>query len=149
MNKENLLTFIIGFLIVLLAAAIAAGEATGQVLYAQLAAFGSFLLILALFGLGAERGTELMKMVLRYVFGHVGPLKNFQPSGAGSAFLAFIVALAGVTHFDPSLFGEFDAFKSIDPQLVSLLSTALVWIASSVWHKELPDGAGKAQALIA
>lgn len=139
--SENMLKFIVALLILSLVASGFVGESeTATLITAILAG----LTLVAVISLGAERGTELLKMVLRFVFGNVSFLKAWQPSGAGSAFLAFLVSYAGVNQFNLNLFSDFKIFSTIDPQLISLLSIALTWIGSSLWHYVLPD-AGKAQ----
>ena len=150
MTKENWLQVVAGALVILLVLAVAAGQATAQSGY-QLAALivGAFL-VLALIALGAERATELLKMVLRFMFGSI-PLLNklpfLQPNGAGSAFLALIVSLLGIQNFDVTILDEFTIFKGVDPQLVMLITVAVTWIGSSIWHSLLPDNVGKAQAI--
>lgn len=144
MSKDDLLKVVVGItLLVLVLSSLGIENET-------LSVVSSVLTVLALIGaiaVGAERGTELLKMVLRFAFGNVGFLKFLQPTGAGSALLAFLVSYAGVTGFDVNIFGEFEAFKQVDSQLVSLITVALTWIGSGVLHKALPTDVGKAQAV--
>lgn len=142
MNKDDILKILVG--VALLVLGFTAFNAENPAIV-TLAAVLSGLVVLALISLGGERATELFKMVLRFAFGNVSFLKGWQPSGAGSVLLAFIVAYAGVNNFDISLFSEFEAFSKLDPQLVSILTTALIWIGSSIIHNALPAEAGKAQ----
>lgn len=147
MTKDNWLQFVVAFLLVALILAFTAGQATSAELYTQIAAVIGALLVFAAIALGAERGTELLKIVLRFLFGLIPFLKSWQPSGAGSVLLAAIVSFAGVKQFDLTILTQFPIFASVDPQLVSFLTMALVWIGSSVWHQALPAEAGKAQSV--
>lgn len=122
-----------------------AGQATANEMYNQIAIVVSFALVVAVLSLGAERGTELLKVILRFIFGYVPFLKAWQPSGAGSMVLAFLVSFAGVNNFDVNILNQFPQFANIDPQLVSYATVALLWICSSLWHRALPPGTGKAQ----
>ena len=147
MTKDNWLQLIAGLLVLFLILAIAAGQATANAIYEIAAAVLTMTLMFLLIGLGTERGTELLKIVLRFAFNKI-PLLNklpLQPNGAGSLLLALIVALASVFKFDLTILKEFPIFDAVDPQLVSLLTVALIWITSSGWHALLPDTVGKAQ----
>lgn len=147
MTKDNWLQIFVAVLLIALVLAFAAGQATANTLYTQIAAAIGAVLVLAAIALGAERGTELLKIVLRFIFGYIPFLKSWQPSGAGSVLIAFLVSYAGVNKFNPDILNQFPQFANVDPQLVSFLTMALVWIGSSIWHNALPATAGRAQAV--
>lgn len=147
MTKDNWLQVVVAVLLVALVLAFAAGQATAGALYGQIAAVIGALLVFAILALGAERGTELLKIVLRFIFGSIPFLKRWQPTGAGSTVIAFLVSFAGVKEFDLDVLNQFPIFANVDAELVSIITVALIWIGSTVWHKKLPVEAGKAQAL--
>lgn len=147
MTKDNWLQVVVAVLLVVLVLAVAAGQATAGTLYSQGAAVIGALLVIAALALGAERGTELLKIVLRFIFGYIPFLKSWQPSGAASVLIAFLVSYAGVQKFDPDVLNQFPLFAGVDGELVSFLTVALIWIGSSIWHATLPAGVGKAQTL--
>jgi len=150
-KKFSWVELVIGALIITLVLALAAGEATLGTFYGLAVKILSFALVVFVIGLGGERGTELLKMVLRFIFTKVPLFRAasfLQPTGAGSAFLALIVALAAAFKFDVNLFTQFPEFAGLDPQLQSLLTVAIVWIAESLVHAAIPAGVGRAQAVI-
>ena len=147
MTKDNWLQIVVVVLLVALVLAFAAGQATADELYSQVAAVIGAFLVFAVLALGAERGTELLKIVLRFIFGSIPFLKSWQPTGAGSTVIAFLVSFAGVKEFDLDVLNQFPIFANVDAELVSIITVALIWIGSTVWHKKLPAEAGKAQAL--
>jgi hypothetical protein len=143
MTKEDLTKFVVLALIVLVVLSVFVENP----LVATASSILAVAVLVGVLSLGAERGTELLKIVLRFIFGNIGFLKFLQPSGAGSVLLAFVVSYAGVTGFDVSVFSGFEVFTKIDPELISLLTIALTWLGSTVLHRNLPEGSGTAQAL--
>lgn len=142
MSKEDVLKLVVGLLLL---AVVAGAFAPDNKIVTTISSVAVVLVIVGAISLGVERGTELLKIVLRFAFKSVGFLKFLQPTGAGSVVLAFIVSYAGVNGFDVSVFDEFEAFANLDAQLIQLLTVALTWLGSSLWHSALPEGAGKAQ----
>lgn len=141
--NSDLLKVLAGVLVVaLVVSAFVGGEVSDT-----LGSVATFALLVIALSITDERATELVKMVLRFAFGNVGVLKFLQPSGAGSALLAAVVAYAGIKGFDVNIFKEFSAFASLDGELVSLMTIALTWIGAGVTHGLLPAGVGKAQAV--
>ncbi len=69
MTKDDVFKLVIGALVLFMVLALAVGEATTQDAYDKVAAILATVLVLALISLGAERGSELLKMVLRFAFG--------------------------------------------------------------------------------
>lgn len=147
MKKDDVLKFVVGVLLLTLVLAFSAGEATANTLYEKISAVIAVALVVAVISLGAERGSELLKIVLRFAFGSFDFLKSWQPTGAGSVLIAGIVSYAGVQKFDVDILSQFPLFAAVDPQLVSYITVALLWIGSSLWHNALPPNTGKAQAL--
>lgn len=144
MTKENFFNVIFGLLVVALAFSVLSPESeTSFLISASLA----IVLVLALLSLGAERATELIKIVLRFVFGRVPFLRSWQPSGVGSALLALIVSYAGIRGFDVNIFKEFEPFAKLDPELISYITIGLSWLFSSVWHNFFPPDVAKAQEI--
>jgi len=144
MTKENLFNVIVGLLVVALAFSVLSPESETSLL---ISASLTVLLVLALLSLGAERATELIKMVLRFVFGRVPFLRSWQPSGVGSVLLALVVSYGGVQGFDVNVFKEFAPFATLNPELVSYVTVGLSWIFSSIWHNFFPPDVAKAQEI--
>ena len=137
MNKEEMFKVIGGATVLVV---VLSSFGVENEVVATIAAILSAGLILTAIALGAERGTELLKIVMRAAFGNVTFLKWLQPSGAGSVLLAAVVAFAGVQKFSPDIFSGFAVFASVDPQLVELITSAAVWLGASLVHGQLPDG---------
>lgn len=144
MNKQDILKIVFFFFVALLIVGFVAGSMTTNTLYQELAAIAGAILLLLACALGAERGTELVKIILRFAFSNLPFLKNYQPNGAGSMILALLVSIAGVYKFDISIFNQFPIFANLDPNLIHMVTTAVLWVVSSIFHDQLPE-AVKAQ----
>ena len=146
-TKDTVLQIIIAALMLFLVLALAAGQMVLGDAYQEVAAIIGVALIFAVLALGTERGTEILKIILRFIFSRFSFLNSWQPQGAGSVLLAAVLAYAEVQKFDITLFNQFPLFANVDPQLVSYITMAVLLIGSSLWHSALPDSVGRAQAV--
>lgn len=97
--------------------------------------------------LGAERGTEVVKMAVR-LLAKLPMLSKLEPTGQVSSILALLVAGLGVFGFNLDIFSELPLFANVDPELVKILGTLIVWVLSSKWHEsgQLPSPKGSPPA---
>lgn len=85
--------------------------------------------------LGAERGTEVVKVVVR-LLAKLPLLSRLEPTGQISSVLALAVAVATFFGFDLNVFSAIPIFDSVDPELVKLLGVLVVWGLSGVLHNQ-------------
>jgi len=93
-----------------------------------------FVLIVAL---GSERGTQIVKTILRWISEKL-KVEAIAPHGIGSWFLALVVAGLAVYGFDVDALSEFDVFNGLDPNLVRALNLMIVWVMSQITHEKMP-----------
>ena len=93
-----------------------------------------FVLIVAL---GSERGTQIVKTILRWISEKLS-VEAIAPKGIGSWFLALVVAGLAVYGFDVDALSGFEAFSDLDPNLVKVLNMMIVWVMSQITHEKMP-----------
>jgi len=94
---------------------------------------GAGVLLFAI-SLGAERGTEVVKAMLRWIGRNVSFLKGVAPKGAASWMLALLPAMAAVFGYDINIFKDMELFANVDPELVQILNMLIIWLFSGKFH---------------
>lgn len=94
---------------------------------------GAGILLFAI-SLGAERGTEVVKAVLRWIGRNVSFLKGLAPKGVASWALALVPATAAVFGYDVNIFKDMELFADVDPELVQILNMLIIWLFSGKFH---------------
>lgn len=93
------------------------------------------------YGLFGTAATEILKIFMRFILSIFKDLPEWipaeSPSGAGSIFLAGIVAIVIVLGGDVNLLTTFGAFKYVDPEQAQMISSAIVWFLSMWSHDAL------------
>ena len=126
------------------------GEVVGEVtdedvdtwggVLAFLGNFGMFILVTVIAIITTERTTELGKMVTRW-FAKTKITQWFYVHGTGSVAIAVLVAFIGIYEFDVQLLERFVTLKeAVDPELLRIVSGVIVWVLSTLFHGEIPDG---------
>jgi len=86
-----------------------------------------------------ERGTEIGKIILRLV-SKSKFTKFLYLKGTGSVALAIFVAFVTVYQFDVQLLERFAILKeAVNPELLKIMTTTLIWLGSNTLHSELPE----------
>lgn len=147
MKWEDFAKFGLMLLVVALVLGLIIGSTDTSGLYGVIISILTAVVLLVVIATAGERSTELVKAILRWAFGNIGFLKNWQPSGAGSWMLALLPAAGAVFKLDVNIFSEFPIFQSLDPKLIQFLNVALVWLVESLVHNQIPAGVGSAPAL--
>lgn len=102
----------------------------------------STLVTLFLTGLGTERVTEAIKILLEYISALLKPqaLAKFVTHPILKLLLALFVAWAGTKGLDINIFKEFPLFRGLDPQLVVVLNMFFVWVSANFLHTRIERG---------
>jgi amino acid transporter len=113
-----------------------------------LSALGNFLLLLlttivGLLGVAitTERGTELVKTLLRKLATIFPKLGALAPNGMGSWLLALVAAGLVTFGFNLDFLKQFQTFQQLDPQMVQICSMILIWLTSNIIHPAMPKPA--------
>ena len=92
---------------------------------------------------GAERGTEIVKVCLRWLSSRAKFLSWTNPSGYFSMAAALAASYYAAFGFDMALLNKFALFKSLDPELVKILTMFITWGLANMTHqvvkKSLPS----------
>jgi hypothetical protein len=91
---------------------------------------------LFIIGLMAERGTETLKVILEWMTKRIPSVNEVATHPVFKWVASFIVAWATTHGFDYDFFAQFPLFAGVDPTLIPILSSAIVWIVSNVLHKK-------------
>ena len=101
--------------------------------------FGMFLIVTVIAIITTERTTELGKMLTRW-FAKTKLTQWLYVHGTGSVAIAVLVAFVGIYQFDVQLLERFATLQeAVDPELLRIVSGVIVWVASTLFHGELPD----------
>ncbi|KKM78571.1 hypothetical protein LCGC14_1358640 [marine sediment metagenome] len=102
--------------------------------------FGMFILVTVIAIITTERTTELGKMMTRW-FAKTKITQWFYVHGTGSVAIAVLVAFVGIYEFDVQLLERFVTLReAVDPEMLRIASGVIIWVASTLFHGELPDG---------
>jgi magnesium-transporting ATPase (P-type) len=96
---------------------------------------GTFLALLVMISYGTGITAEGVKDLLRHLTAN-SLLKSIFPTGIKSAVLAFLVAYAAAKGFDNTLFKDIPLIASIDPQLITVMASIMIWAMASFFKRQ-------------
>jgi len=106
-------------------------------LFELLLAVCGALLAVAAFAFTSERGTQILKTILRWIAAKLN-IDALAPSGVSSWLLALVVAGLITYGFDIDVLSEFEMFQGLDPELVRVMNMVFVWVMSQFEHDKIP-----------
>ena len=95
------------------------------------------LVFVVIIGFSTERGTQVLKMILRWISAKLN-IVALAPSGVGSWILALVISGLVTYGFDINVLSEFEMFNELDPELINIMNMILVWVMAEIEHKKMP-----------
>lgn len=95
----------------------------------------------AVLAFGAERTTEIVKQIQRWIVGKISKFDGRGIEGFGSAFVALVIVYVVVANpnIDINVLADFDAMGSIDKDIVPGLNILIFWAAARWIHSNVMD----------
>lgn len=109
-----------------------------SILEILLTIFGGAVLLFVV-ALTAERGTEVVKIVLEWLTKRLAAWNGIVTSPIFKLLLSAFAAWASTKGFSFDFFAAFPLFAGIDPQLVGILSSFIVWVSATYLHPKVKN----------
>lgn len=103
-----------------------------------LTVFGGLVLLFVV-ALTAERGTEAVKILLEWLTQRLTKFNALFTHPVFKLALSAVAAWAATKGFDFDFFAAFPMFAGIDPTLVGILSSFIVWVSATYLHPKVKE----------